>query len=168
MASGSARLIRYALRRLPPFLPPGPWVWPRPWRFVVVSIALGLAATACGFLLAFVGDLSHPGVEVHIAFGAPARRDASGGVFIMAMSLFFIAYGLHHIIWCRRWARWNQWLHRTDLPLDESFPPRGVTDQTVNHKWVIGMVLVGIWLASFGSVLLWVALGLLGVAVSRR
>jgi hypothetical protein len=162
IASASARLTRHASRWLPSFLPPGPWIHPGPWRFVVAFIAFGLAAIAFGFLFVCVGDFSRPGAKVRLAFSAPARRDAYGGVFIMAMSLFFIAYGLHHIVRRQEWALWNQWLHRTDRPLGEPFPARRVADHAVNYKWVIGMVLVGIWYTSLGSVLLWVALALLG------
>jgi hypothetical protein len=160
-AVASSRLIRHATQ----WLPRGPrsdfWVSPRPWRYLVWVVALCLGTAAAGLCWLSLGEVLGSGRSDPIVLQTAPGRDPAGGLLLLAFSLLFVAYGLHHVLFRRRWARWNQWLHRVDLPVgaSPSEPPRD--GGTPNTGWQVAMVLVGVWWVLVGLVALWFAVGLI-------
>ncbi len=161
LAIGAARLVRFVSGRGPRFLRCRALWSPRLWRINTAIFGGGLLAFAVAFWSVFLAAVLKS--EAAIPAAAPAaavgpRRDVAAAVWLLSFSAVFILYGLHHIVWRRKWAAWNEWLHDTELPFE--VPYRGAEEpgaSPLSARWVVGMVVVGVYCTLFGLVLMWLA-----------
>lgn len=129
------------------------------------GVVLAVVISACVWIVfvgavvaALQGKVPQPAPAPQ-ALSSPPTRDVGGAVFILALSALLWLYGIHHILFRRGWARWNQWLYNTELPLDAPYPKVGDPGAESPHsRWVAAMSAVGASAIVIGSVLMWIAL----------
>ena len=106
----------------------------------------GIAVFAVGLWAAFIADVATQErrlLQVSMRFSPPA--DTAGVVLLAVFSAAFLGYGLHHIVFRQRWARWNEWLHNTQVPLDAEYGSGDIpAARASSHRWVAAMVAVGV------------------------
>jgi len=139
IAVGTARLARHISERMP-FSRPVHGLPLLAWRTLMILYAVGIAVLAVGLWAVFIMGVARPesrSAQLDMNLVRPA--DTAGLVIVAVLSTLFLAYGLHHVIFSRRWARWNEWLHNTQLPLEATYdsldPP--------SRRWTWGMIATG-------------------------
>jgi hypothetical protein len=93
--------------------------------------------------------------------GGPPAGETTASVFNVVLSALFSAFGLQTIIFRRRWARYVQWLHNTEVPLESTYAKEGSAPAVPpRRRWVVGTVAFGLYMLLLAVCFLWQAIRL--------